>query len=259
MVTQDKLNIAVIQANLMWEDVDANLSRLEASIGKCVDTDLIVLPEMFSTGFSMKPEALAIHAEKTLLWMAQQAAKKDALLCGSLIVKEDEQYCNRFIWMLPSGEWGSYDKRHLFRMGGEHEVYAAGKKQKTFVWKGWRIAPFVCYDLRFPVWSRNRNHFDLMIYVANWPAARNRVWETLLQARAIENQCYLVGANRVGTDVNGVEHCGNSMVVDARGVIQNELVSNKEAIISSCIDKKSLETFREKFPVYLDADDFSIS
>lgn len=258
MVAQENLNVALIQIDLLWENVSGNLLAFEKEIAKCDNADLIVLPEMFSSGFSMDAQTMATYTDETIAWMGKQAAKQNAVVCGSIIAEEDGRFFNRFIWMLPSGEWSSYDKRHLFTMGGEHNVYASGNRQKVFAWKGWRIAPFVCYDLRFPVWSRNKNHFDLMIYVANWPAARDYVWETLLKARAIENQCCVAACNRIGKDGKGVNHLGNSMCINAKGEVIGLAGKYKANTVTATFSRSELMAFREKFPVLLDGDNFSI-
>src|SRR5687768_2058755 len=212
------LTITIIQTNLHWEDKSANLQMLEQKINSIKDkTEIVVLPEMFSTGFSMKPEIVAEAMDgETLQWMKRIAVTKKIIVTGSMVIKEEENYFNRLIWMLPNGRYGIYDKRHRFAFAGEHQHYTAGNKRLIASVKGWKINLQVCYDLRFPVWSRQQSQadgleFDLLIYVANWPERRNTAWKTLLQARAIENQCYVVGVNRVGKDGNDINHSGDSM------------------------------------------------
>ena len=261
------LTISLIQTHLHWEDKTANLQMLEQKImGISAQTELLVLPEMFSTGFSMKPE---LYAEKmdgeSLQWMKRVAAAKKIILTGSLIIEENGQYFNRLIWMLPNGQYGVYDKRHRFAFAGEDEHYTAGSKRLIASVKGWRINLLVCYDLRFPVWARqspsaaDRAHgeaeYDLLVYVANWPERRSHAWKTLLQARAIENQCYVVGVNRVGNDGNNIYHSGDSMVVDPMG----EIVYTKkdeEDIFTITLKKEELVAVREKLPFLRDGDRF---
>ncbi len=231
-------------------------------------TNIVVLPEMFSTGFSMKPELLAEKMDgETIGWMRQTAAAKKIILTGSIMVEEDGNYYNRLIWMLPNGQHGYYDKRHLFAFGGEDKHYTAGNKRMIAQVNGWRINLQVCYDLRFPVWARQKpgtaleeteaqtTEFDILLYVANWPERRIHAWKTLLTARAIENQCYVVGVNRVGNDGHNMYHNGASMVVDAMG----ELLYQKEHdedIFTITLNKEDLETIREKLPFGKDADKF---
>ena len=261
------LTISLIQTHLHWEDKTANLQMLEQKImGISAQTELLVLPEMFSTGFSMKPE---LYAEKmdgeSLQWMKRVAAAKKIILTGSLIIEENGQYFNRLIWMLPNGQYGVYDKRHRFAFAGEDEHYTAGSKRLIASVKGWRINLLVCYDLRFPVWARqspsaaDRAHgeaeYDLLVYVANWPERRSHAWKTLLQARAIENQCYVVGVNRVGNDGNNIYHSGDSMIVDPMG----EIVYTKkdeEDIFTITLKKEELVAVREKLPFLRDGDRF---
>ncbi|PLX24420.1 MAG: amidohydrolase [Salinivirgaceae bacterium] len=255
-----KLNLTLCQSDLAWEDIDANLNAFEKRFESIkAKTDIIILPEMFSTGFSMEPFKIAENwPGRTMSWMKDNAQKYNCVLAGSIMVKVAERYLNRFVWVDPSGNIEFYDKRHLFQMGGEHEVFHAGSKQLIISYKGWRIAPFVCYDLRFPVWSRNRNNYDLAIYVANWPAARSHVWEKLLMARAIENQCYVAGVNRVGIDGRDLFYDGNSLMINARGEVMSDFKKEKEEMLTFEIDKADLLDFRNKFPVFDDADDFEI-
>lgn len=225
--------------------------------------EVVVLPEMFSTGFSMKPEALAETMDgETLQWMKRVAAERKIILTGSVIIEEEGNYYNRLIWMLPNGQYGVYDKRHRFAYAEEDKHYTAGNKRLIASVKGWKINLLICYDLRFPVWARQQAQpgemeYDLLIYVANWPERRVQAWKTLLQARAIENQSYVVGVNRVGDDGNDVHYSGESMVIDPLGEI---LYTKKDAedIFTIELDKKHLDTVREKFPFWKDADDFMI-
>ncbi len=225
--------------------------------------EVVVLPEMFSTGFSMKPKELAETMDgETLQWMKRVAAERKIILTGSVIIEEEGNYYNRLIWMLPNGQYGVYDKRHRFAYAEEDKHYTAGNKRLIASVKGWKINLLICYDLRFPVWARQQAQpgemeYDLLIYVANWPERRAQAWKTLLQARAIENQSYVVGVNRVGDDGNDIHYSGESMVIDPLGEI---LYTKKDAedIFTIELDKKHLDTVREKFPFWKDADDFTI-
>jgi predicted amidohydrolase len=222
-------------------------------------TDLIVLPEMFSTGFSMNAAALAEPMNfRVFKWMKQQAAQTKAIVTGSVIIQEKGKFYNRLLWMEPDGSYSVYDKRHLFRMAGEEQIYSAGTDRIIKEVKGWRILPLICYDLRFPVWSRNVNNaYDMLIYVANWPSVRSLAWKTLLQARAIENISYVIGVNRIGEDANGLEYSGDSLVVNFKGDFLHNS-ENRDEIYTHTFKKEELETFRRKFPTYLDADFFRI-
>lgn len=254
------LSITLIQTNLYWEDVTANLAMLEEKIFSIqAATDLIILPEMFTTGFTMNPAKLAepmnLH---TTRWMKQMAAQTGAVVTGSVVMKENNNYYNRLLWVNPNGETDYYDKRHLFRMGKENQVYTGGSQRLIKELKGWKICPLICYDLRFPVWSRNSNlAYDLLIYVANWPQVRMYPWDSLLVARAIENQSYVIGVNRTGTDGNNVAHAGHSAVIDFTGKVLFREIDH-EVIHQHTLDKKALTDFREKFPAYLDADTFQV-
>lgn len=260
----DNLTVTLIQTALHWEDAVANLAMFEEKIWQInAPTDLIVLPEMFTTGFTMNAVSLAEPMNLTTFkWMKQQAAQTGAVVTGSYIVKEKEHYFNRLVWMRPDGTFEVYDKRHLFRMAEEHHTYSAGNHKIIVELKGWRICPFICYDLRFPVWSRNTMSgetlaYDCLIYVANWPQARSHAWRTLLQARAIENLSYVIGVNRVGADGKDIIYSGNSAVINHKGEILFEQ-ANKEQIHRQILDAEELMAFRQKFPAYLDADSFSI-
>jgi predicted amidohydrolase len=304
------LTITTIQADLRWEDKAANLQRFEEKIlGIPEPTEIVVLPEMFSTGFSMKPQALAEKMDgPTIAWMKTIAAEKRVILTGSIIIEEGGHYFNRLIWMLPNGQYGYYDKRHRFAYAGENEQYTAGRKRLIASVKGWKVLLLVCYDLRFPVWSRQGPavpgaglagtqgaaglpaergvlpangpdeeadgaladgaqgktpedgpglEYDLILYVANWPERRSLAWKTLLQARAIENQSFVVGVNRVGMDGNNIYHSGDSMVIDPLGEVLS-LISNKETIFTHTLRKERLDEARSRFPFWRDADHFSI-
>jgi omega-amidase len=282
------LAVTIIQTDLFWENSTANLANLEEKMAQIsLPTDLIILPEMFTTGFTMNAKNVAEPMNYTTFkWLKQQAKRTQAVITGSFIVKEEEHFFNRLIWMQPDGSFETYDKRHLFRMGEEDKTFTAGTKRLIVELKGWRICPLICYDLRFPIWSRNQkveSHkskvestlsevkpnelplktydlltYDLVIYVANWPSVRSQVWDTLLQARAIENQSYCVGVNRIGKDGMGLDYSGNSAIIDFKG---NQLYYHKdsEVIHNQILSKKELEDFRNKFPAYLDADGFEIT
>lgn len=269
------LTITTIQTNLHWEDKTANLQMLEEKVNSIKEkTEVVVLPEMFSTGFSMKPELLAETMEgETVQWMKRIAAEKKVILTGSVIIGQTvtvrPEYYNRLIWMLPNGQYGYYDKRHLFAFAGEDEHYTAGTKRLIASVKGWKINLLVCYDLRFPVWSRQvplsaggegqgvRFEYDVLIYVANWPEKRIHAWKTLLQARAIENQCYVVGVNRVGDDGNNIHYSGDSMVIDPMGEVLHHK-KDEEDIFNVTLDKDHLNAVRKTFPFWRDADEFKI-
>jgi predicted amidohydrolase len=260
------LSVTTIQTNLHWENADANRAMLEEKISSIpLPTDVIILPEMFSTGFSMNAEALAEPMNfHTFKWMKNMAAKTKALVIGSLIIKENEKYFNRLIWMEPDGDFKTYDKRHLFRMAHEEKVYSPGEQRLVAEWKGWKICPLVCYDLRFPAWSRNQfnkqsktSDYDLLVYVANWPAARSYHWQTLLKARAIENLSYVVGVNRVGFDGKQIGYEGRSLVIDPKGELLFD-GAGAENITTTELNVETLNNWRAKFPAYLDADDFDL-
>jgi predicted amidohydrolase len=223
-------------------------------------TDIIILPEMFTTGFTMEAKDLAEHLNMTTFkWMRQIAEQTGAVVMGSYIVQDSGHYFNRLLWMQPDGEFAYYDKRHLFRMANEQETYTAGFTKIIQTWKGWRIMPLICYDLRFPVWSRNVNFaYDALIYIANWPQVRIGAWKTLLKARAVENLAYCIGVNRVGTDGKGLEYSGDSAVIDFKGNTLFE-EANKELIQTISLNKAELSDFRQKFPADLDADTFEIT
>lgn len=250
------LTITLIQTHLVWEDIDANLDLFDARINEVRDpTDLIVLPEMFSTGFSMNAESLAEEMKgKAVTWLRNKAVEKNKVITGSLMVKDRGRYFNRLVWARPDAEPITYDKKHLFRYAGEEKVYTAGIAQATAEIKGWRIRPFICYDLRFPVWIRNLNlAYDLAVFVANWPAKRAAHWRALLRARAIENQAFVAAVNRVGKDGNGFEYSGHSALIDPTGRVLFEEADH------SCsptlrLKYKVLEEYRTRFPAWMDAD-----
>lgn len=257
----DELKITIVQTNIHWENKNENMEMFSHIIRDMTQhTDLVILPEMFSTGFSMQPALLYEHINgPTVRWMSEIAREHNAVVTGSIIISEKNKFLNRLIWMPPDGNLKYYDKSHLFRMGEENQKYSAGNRKLITNWKGWRFRPLICYDLRFPVWSRNRNDYDMLIYVANWPEARRKVWKTLLVARAMENQAYVVGVNRVGIDGRDISYSGDSLIVDPRGNIVSEIKEYDESVKTVSLSLNELISFREKFPVHLDADDFRIN
>lgn len=255
------LRLSLIQTSLYWEDKGANLDLLAQKIlGIEVPTEIIVLPEMFTTGFSMQPEKFAEKMDgPTVDWMRRLSAEKRAIITGSIIIEEKEQYFNRLIWMLPNGQMGYYDKRHLFAFAGEEQHYTAGNKRLIASVKGWKINLQICYDLRFPVWARQsiNSEYDVLLYVANWPEKRSHAWKTLLTSRAIENQCFTVGLNRVGVDGNNIAHSGDSMIVGPLGEVLYHC-AYEEDIFHITLQKEELEKTRTQFPFWKDADFFQI-
>jgi omega-amidase len=254
-----------MQSSLYWEDKKSNLSMLEQKIKSIREkTEIIILPEMFSTGFSMRAEDLAESMDgETVNWMRKIAAEKKVVLTGSVIIKDKGHYYNRLIWMLPDGSYGVYDKRHCFAYAGEDKHFTAGSKRLIASVNGWKINLLICYDLRFPAWSRQASsggpelEYDVLIYVANWPDRRIHAWKTLLCARAIENQSYVVGVNRVGDDGNGIHYPGESMVIDPMGEVLYHK-KEEEDIFTITLDKIHLQNVREKLPFWKDADELEI-
>lgn len=259
------LNVTYLQYDIVWEDRNANSLKIEEQIaGYDKPTDILILPEMFDTGFSMEPGNVDNqNHEDTVSWMKKVAAEREFVVCGSIMAKEGEKYYNRFYWVTPEGDAPYYDKKHLFRMGMEPRHYSAGSKKMIVEYKGWKILPLICYDLRFPVWSANQltedgPEFDLLIYVANWPSVRRDVWISLLKARALENQAYCIGVNRVGIDGSNLLYKGDSTAYDAKGQYIGRSAPGLEDINTVLMKKETLEKFRTKFPVYKDWDQFSI-
>ncbi len=253
----DNLTVTLVQQVIEPNDPQKNLDVLSAELDAVSSTNLIILPEVFTTGFCAGARNYAEQVDgRAYQWMHQQASRHNAVITGSLVVKEGDQFFNRMVWMRPDGTYTHYDKRHLFRMAGEHTRYAMGNQRIVVELKGWRILPLICYDLRFPVWSRNRNDYDLAIYVANWPSARALHWNRLLQARAIENLSYVVGVNRVGMDEAGQHYAGDSSVYSAAGEL---IATSQEAqLITVELHADKLHSYRERFPAYLDADSFEL-
>jgi omega-amidase len=253
------LTVSLVQTATRWHDPAGNRARFDDWFAQVPATSaLVVLPEMFSTGFTMaSAEVAEPMSGPTVAWLRESAARLGKVVCGSVAIADGGQHYNRFFWATPDGALTHYDKRHRFRMAGEHQHYAAGDRRCVVTLHGWRILPLVCYDLRFPVWLRNRGDYDLLLAVANWPAARQSAWNTLLRARAIENLAYAVGVNIVGRDGNGVEYTGGSAVYDPEG---RELVhaGDRPGIVTVTLDGEALTGYRQRFPAWQDADDFSL-
>lgn len=262
------MKVTLIQTSLQWENREKNIAHFDTLFNSMKETgDLIVLPEMFTTGFTMNPERLAEPAEgKTLEWLQTKSSEKGIVITGSVAVSKNGNYFNRLYWVEPSGNYQTYDKRHLFRMAKEDEHYTPGDKKIICSLKEWKFCPLVCYDLRFPVWSRNNFNkknrtwdYDVLIYVANWPEVRSYPWKQLLIARAIENQCYVIGLNRIGRDGNNYDHSGDSVVINPRGEIISKTKAHEESVETVQLDMNYLSEFRLSFPVGMDCDDFNIS
>lgn len=256
----DKLQVAIIQAKLEWENSDANLQMFSEKIEAISDkTELIVLPEMFTTGFSMNAENLAEETDgKTLRWMIQTAKHKNSAITGSVIIKDHGEYYNRLFFVFPDGDYKIYDKRHTFTLAKEHLTYTAGKDRLIVDYKGWKICPLVCYDLRFPVWARNTEDYDVLIYVANWPEKRVNAWDALLKARAIENMSYCIGLNRTGEDGDGYVYNGHSAAYDVLGNAITGLNRSEEFVEEFELSKKEMLETREKLKFLQDRDSFSL-
>ncbi len=256
----DKLKVTLIQTSLFWENPNANREHFRTLIdGISETTDLIVLPEMFTTGFSMNAREFAEPVEgPTLLWMKNIAAEKDTAITGSLMVQEEGKFYNRLYFVFPDGSYGMYDKRHAFTLAGEQKVYTVGNEKLVVEYKGWKICPLICYDLRFPVWSRNTEGYDVLIYIANWPSKRVNAWDALLKARAIENMAYCVGLNRIGTDGNGHPYIGHSMVYDVLG---EKLLNNgweNDFVVTLALDKAHIQDQRDQLQFLNDRDKFTL-
>ena len=257
----DHLKITLLQAYLFWENIDKNLQNLGLKLSEIREkTDLIILPEMFNTGFTMNAELLAEEMEgKTMAWMKEKAYRFNAVVTGTLIIKENGDYYNRLIWMKPDGSYQQYDKKHLFSLGGEDKVYTAGNKKLIVELNGWKIMPVICYDLRFPVWLRNTKElYDLILVVANWPEKRAHHWRTLIPARAVENQSYIIALNRVGHDGNEVYHCGDTTCIDPQGKVVY-YKRDEEDVYTFTIHKDEVDKTRKEMPFLDDGDDFTIN
>ena len=253
-----QLKVALVQSHLEWENPNANRNILEGKIASISNNvDLIILPEMFTTGFTMNPQNIALSEGKaTVEWMQRIAMEKNAALLGSIALQEGTKYYNRLYFVYPNGAVESYNKKHTFTLAGEDKVYEAGNKRLILEYKGFKICPLVCYDLRFPVWARNTDDYDMLVYVANWPKPRIGAWDTLLQARAIENMAYCIGVNRIGLDGLGYEYSGHSAAYDTLG--KQLVYSEEEEILYAELDKKHIETCRNKLKFLDDRDAFSL-
>jgi predicted amidohydrolase len=254
------MKITLIQPDIIWENKIKNLEKMEEFISSTpADTEILLLPEMFNTGFSMNPGELSeTPGSVTHEWMWSIAKKYCFGICGSYIIKEDNHFFNRWIFVSPESEIWSYDKRHLFNLSGEDKLFTPGMKRIVFKFRGLRICPNICYDLRFPVWSRIQNDYDLLINSANWPESRREVWITLLKARALENQCYVAGVNRIGIDGTGIKYSGDSMILGPKGEIIASGTQGKACLVSGDISLNDLSDFRKKFPFLDAADEFTI-
>ncbi|TMP02693.1 amidohydrolase [Pseudoalteromonas sp. S3178] len=254
------LTLTLVQSELHWLDKDANLAMFDKKLAEITaNPDLILLPETFATGFAINLDCAEPENGKVLTWLKAQAHKHNAVIAGSVLVAQGDKKANRFYWVTPKGEVNYYDKRHLFRLGSEGDYVVAGQARKTFEINGFKLLPQVCYDLRFPVFQRNNNDYDVMINVANWPAVRRHIWDTLLMARAMENLCYVVAVNRVGDDGNGVAHNGGTAVYDFKGDTLAKAKDNTQELLTVTLEKAPLEDFKTAFPAYLDADPFTLT
>lgn len=251
------LKITVLQQPLEWMDGAANLRFFDELLAGIDGRDLIILPEMFTTGFAMEAAKSSLPEAQVVSWLQAKAKAAHAMVAGSAALQTEKGAVNRFLLVEPNGTVHHYDKRHLFRMAGEHQHYLAGERREVIEWRGWRILPQVCYDLRFPVFSRNQNDYDLALYVANWPAPRALHWQALLQARAIENQAYVAGCNRVGTDGNGHQYSGDSRIISPQGEILAAGEPHQPARLDADLSLEKVREYRETFPAWRDADSFS--
>lgn len=257
------IKIASVQSNIIWENPKANRLEYDKLFQSLEPVDLIILPEMFTTGFSMKTENIAENnSGETLFWMQEHSKSLDTCILGSIPIKEKNKFFNR-LYVVKPNEIQYYDKRYLFSMAYEDRHYSKGEKELVFELKGWKIKPLICYDLRFPLWSKNKYknnefNYDILVYVANWPAVRSNAWKSLLKARAIENMSYVVGVNRIGQDANEIKYNGNSRVYDFKGERMDDFMENMPKVQINNLDKNELDSFRNKFPVLKDADDFNL-
>jgi len=259
LIMSNKLNVRLFQADLKWQAANENIQKLVDMADELSGVDLLICPEMFTSGFTMAVQNVAqVWPGESVNALQQLADKSDTAIICSLGIRDREKYYNRLVFFKPNANPDYYDKRHLFTMGEEHHYYSAGTKQLVLEYKNWNIMPLICYDLRFPVWSRNTHDYDLLIYVANWPDSRRDVWQTLLKARALENQCFVAGVNRVCKDGMGLNYAGDSVLIDAKGHNVASCVDYHETSCDVQIDKSELAAFREKFPVLKDGDSFTI-
>lgn len=254
------LTVATIQSKIIWEDIEANLTLFGDKINSIEsNVDLIILPEMFTTGFSMNTSLAEEMDGRTVNWIIDKAKQKNCCILGSAIITENGKFYNRMLVAKADGEILTYDKRHLFTFAGEQNYYSRGEKQVTFELKSWRICPLICYDLRFPVWSRNTSEIDLYIYVANWPEVRKKPWSNLLISRAIENLSYVIGVNRIGVDGTNKDYSGNSAIIDFKGDEISKIPESQNHIEILTLNKENLTDFRAKFPALEDGDLFTIN
>lgn len=256
-----ELKVALVQTNLIWEHPLQNRIQLAEKINAITEAvDIVVLPEMFTSGFTMNPAAVAETMDgETIVWLTNLAKKKNIAITGSLVISENGNYYNRSVCIMPSGEIESYDKKHTFTLAGEHEVYTAGTEKNIIHYKGWKICPLICYDLRFPVWARNVEDYDVLLYVANWPKPRVNAWDALLKARAIENMSYCIGVNRVGLDANSHEYVGHSAAYNVLGERISNIPPNQEATAIVTLTKEHIATYRNKLKFLDDKDVFTLN
>lgn len=256
----NSLSIVGIQVDLFWENPKENILNFERKIYAInKEIDLIILPEMFNSGFTMHPKNIAEEMNgPSVLWMKKVAEEKNTAIVGSLVIKEESKFFNRLIFVHPSGKLEFYNKRHLFTLAGEHKAYTSGKEKLIVEYKGWKICPLICYDLRFPIWARNSENYDLLIFIANWPVARIEAWKALLKARAIENLSYTIGVNRTGKDANNYEYSGDSLIIDYLGNTISKIDNSNEGILHKIIDKNAQDSTREKLGFLEDKDLFFI-
>src|SRR5690554_2140882 len=249
----DKIKLTILQSDIIWEQKAANIENYDRLLAQTTETDVIVLPEMFTTGFTMHPEHLKETMDgPSVSWMKDTAREKNAAVTGTLIIEDENKHYNRCLWVFPDGTVKHYDKRHLFSMGDESKYYAAGSQRLVVDFRGWRFCPLICYDLRFPIWSRNNDNYDVLLYLTNWPSSRHYVWKSLMVARAIENQAYCVGVNRIGFDGEDTAYEGDSALIDPKGFAT--FIGDHEKAETFQISYKELHQFRESFPVLKDQD-----
>jgi predicted amidohydrolase len=254
------MKATIVQCGLKWEERDANLAHISALLDEASsDSGIVILPEMFTTGFTMNPEPLAEGMDgPAVTWMKERSAAGSYALCGSLIIGDEGRYFNRLVFVTPDGQVTYYDKRHLHTMSGEHTVYNRGNKRVIVSYREFNFNLLVCYDLRFPVWSRNRGDTDVIVYSANWPSVRSSVWKALLVARAIENQCYVIGVNRVGENPDGTKYTGDSAIISPKGELLASLDPGAEGVVSAMLSREVLDRYREDMPIWRDADPFEL-
>ena len=257
-MTNDTLNVALVQTSLVWENPKANRTHIEDKVSS-ITADLIILPEMFSSGFTMNASEVAETMDgETIAWLKSLSKTKNAAIVGSLVITENNNYYNRLVFVEPNGTLTTYDKRHTFTLAGEHKVYTAGSEKTIIDYKGFKICPLVCYDLRFPVWARNSENYDVLIYVANWPKVRIAAWDALLKARAIENMSYCIGVNRVGLDGNNYEYSGHSAVYDVLGHRMDSIPESIETVEVVTLEKSHITKYRERLGFLKDRDTFKL-